>query len=960
MRPLLLAALLVLPLTSPAQLVRQAANLNLPADLPVTTGYSTENALGSLTFSQPMLTVVPPGETNRLFVVERGGNIQVVTTFNPAPTKGLAAYFSVPSLLTGALPSGQTFRSDGENGFLSMVFHPDFATNGTFFVYFSMQTSDGKLFQRLHQITVNVPAANFGATTTSPVVLHSHKPLLTILDRDTNHNGGDLHFGADGFLYLSTGDEGGGGDNRNNARFINHRNDGSVQRTGFWGQMLRLAVELDTKTQPGVFPAGTVLPNTHTQNSTAFPSALLNPSITVPNYRVPGDNPFIGYTLWHSAAIAPLTVRTEIYATGLRNPYRWSFDPPTGRLFLGDVGQSAREEIDLVQKGDDLGWSWREGAIAYTSSPGYPESTNSNTAPAPPPGGAPPGTGFSPKAPIYDYDRSNDGTVNDSVVYGSTVTGGMVYRGNRLTELYGAYIFAEYGNGFIVALREQTNGTWTGTRLATDNGIVDFGTDPRNGDVIFCDLGSGTVKRLTRSGTTGTAPPGTLSATLAFSSLTTLTPSTGLVAYAPNVDFWSDYALKSRWFAIENPADTVGFSANGNWTLPTGMVWIKHFEIETTRGVPATRRKLETRILVKTATDIYGLSYRWNNLQSGTQTDATLVPEEGENQSLNITVGSTPTTQTWRFPSRTECRVCHTAVGGFALSFNTRQMNKEHPYGAGMLNQIAALRDAQTPGGLPASYFTGGTAPSVTHTLPAFSADPATSLEWRVRSYLAVNCVQCHQPGGTATGNWDARATTPTDMAALINGLLVNNDGDILNKWCVPDDLGHSMVLKRLQGAGVPRMPPLGTNERDLAAEDLLTQWIDSNTDPTALPARKTFAQWQTTHFGSTSHPDAQPGQNPDGDGQINELDWLLGESPLAIDPPYLPLAGSVGGQFTLSFEHPANRSVLIETTTDFQAWSLWNVPGNAPLFPATPQIRVLTGPLDVPNRFFRLRLSTP
>jgi hypothetical protein len=377
------------------------------------------------------------------------------------------------------------------------------------------------------------------------------------------------------------------------------------------------------------------------------------------------------------------------------------------------------------------------------------------------------------------------------------------------------------------------------------------------------------------------------------------------------------------------------------------MVWVKHFDIDLERGNAATRRRLETRFLVKTATDVYGLSYQWNNVQSGAQTDATLVAEEGANLALNLTVGGSPATQTWRFPSRTECRVCHTAVGGHALSFNTRQLNRPQLFGAETLNQISALSGA--------GYFTAPV--TGVNSLPAFApADDAnSSLEWRVRSYLAVNCVQCHQPGGTATGNWDARATTPTDMAALINGPLVNNDGDTLNKWCVPGDTAHSMVLHRLAGTGVPRMPPLGTNERDLAAETLLTNWINS-----ALPSRKTFAQWQMTHFGSTSLPDAQPTANPDGDGQRNDLEFLLDESPLLNNPPYLAQTGAVGATFSLTFDHPANRSVLVETTTDLQSWSLWDVPGNTPFFPATPQTRVLTAPFDVPNRYFRLRLSTP
>jgi hypothetical protein len=103
-----------------------------------------------------------------------------------------------------------------------------------------------------------------------------------------------------------------------------------------------------------------------------------------------------------------------------------------------------------------------------------------------------------------------------------------------------------------------------------DTQISSIGTDPRNGDVLFCDLDSGQVKRLARSGTSGTPPPALLSQTGAFSNLANLTPNAGIVSYEPNVPFWSDYAIKSRWFAIKNLTDTVAFSENGNWTLPDG------------------------------------------------------------------------------------------------------------------------------------------------------------------------------------------------------------------------------------------------------------------------------------------------------------------------------------------------------------------------------------------------------
>jgi hypothetical protein len=168
----LLAPLLGLAVTAHAQLTRQAATaINLPAELPAATGYATQNAFTGLTFAAPMCTAFPPAETNRLFVIERGGTVQCVSALATTPVK--TSYFSLTSILL----AGETFRSDGENGFLSLAFHPDFATNGTFFVYLSMDVG-GTLFQRLHQVTVTNPAAN-------TATVAQHKPLLTILDRDT-------------------------------------------------------------------------------------------------------------------------------------------------------------------------------------------------------------------------------------------------------------------------------------------------------------------------------------------------------------------------------------------------------------------------------------------------------------------------------------------------------------------------------------------------------------------------------------------------------------------------------------------------------------------------------------------------------------------------------------------------------------------------------------------------------
>jgi glucose/arabinose dehydrogenase len=921
MRALLLALSLCLSIAAQAQLVRQAnTTLTLPAELPAATTFTTANALGTLTFAGPIDMASPPGITNRLFVVERGVGIQIVDldTMTKSPFMDLAAYLTA---------QGRPLTVNSEAGLLSMAFHPNFNQNGYFYLFYSLRISS-QTYQRVARFTATGTAGNFNAAISAAITTvtanpATESPLITQRDQQDNHNGGDMAFGPDGYLYISVGDEGAQYDGGDNARRI---------AKDFLGHILR--IDVDSK-------PGSLAPNPHDESSTG---TVGDSAITAGSYRIPPDNPFValaagsGNASYNGFTFAKTAIRTEIYSVGYRNPWRMSFDPLTGRLFVGDVGQDHHEEVDLVTNGFNAAWSWREGKHNHT--------------PANAPLTAP--SGFLGADPIYNYDHQNGATEedsgNDAVITGTSITGGVVYRGDRLPELFGKYLFCDYNSGHIVALTEQANGTWTGVRIATDNQISGWGYDPRNDDALLCDHANnatGQIKRLVRSSPSGTAPAPLLSGTGAFSNLATLTPATGLVGYAPNVDFWSDHAIKSRWFAIKNLTDTVGFSADGNWTLPTNMVWVKHFDIDLERNNPATRRRLETRFLVKTATDVYGLSYQWNNVQSGTQTDAALVAEDGANLTLNLTVGGSATTQTWRFPSRTECRICHTAVGGHALSFNTRQMNRPQLFGAQTLNQISALSGA--------GYFT--TPVSGVNAFPAFAPvnDGNASLEWRVRSYLAVNCVQCHQPGGASTGYWDARATTPTDLANLIGGPLVNDGGDPDNRWCIAGDIGHSMILKRLAGTGVQRMPPLGTNARDLDAEALLANWISN-----ALPSRKSFAQWQTTHFGSTSLPAAQATANPDGDGQRNDLEWLLSESPLLNDPPFLPLATAVGATFSLTFDHPANRSVLVETSNDFEAWSLWNVPGNAPLFPATTQTRVLTGPLDMPSRFFRLRLTSP
>ncbi len=188
--------------------------------------------------------------------------------------------------------------------------------------------------------------------------------------------------------------------------------------------------------------------------------------------------------------------------------------------------------------------------------------------------------------PIYEYGHGH----TSGEFSGNSITGGFVYRGSKLTELTGDYLFGDYTSRRLWSLREK-QGKWTPALLATNVGApVDIMPDPRNGDLLFADIASlnnepnGEIRRLIRTGVQGPPPPPLLSQVGAFKDLKTLEPADGLVAYQPNVAFWSDYAIKQRWFIVANPADAIGFNPTGNWSFPTGMVWVKHFDMEMTRG----------------------------------------------------------------------------------------------------------------------------------------------------------------------------------------------------------------------------------------------------------------------------------------------------------------------------------------------------------------------------------------
>lgn len=885
------------------------AGLNVPTT-PPPTSVQFVNAFAGLTFSAPICLRSIPGNAQRLFVVERNSGLRLVPDVTATAPQSVQV-FTMTSLLAGRTPA-ETQRTDGENGFLSIALHPSFATNGYVFLFYSVQYNS-QLYQRVSRVTLANP------TSAAPtLVASSERVLIAQIDEQTNHNGGDLHFGPDGYLYVSLGDEGAQSDTQNNSERIDK---------DFFCAILRI----DVDKRPG-----NLEPKAHPNPAASSPAVNAIPRDEIPvgsnnffaRYSIPIDNPFVrtseGGTwngTYNGAAISAANlpyVRSEFWATGMRNPWRMSFDAPTGELWVGDVGGGAREEVNVVVKGGNYGWAFREGNVAgpkVAQTPG----------------------GFTSLPPVYEYLHGTGTFLGDSI------TGGVVYRGTRFPTLTGAYIFADYVDGHVWSLRRTP--TLDVQRLLGETNVVAFGLDPSNGDVLACSFGAGNIRRLVVESAPGSFP-GTLSATNLFADLTDLAPAPSLLPYEVNLPFWSDHAIKSRWFTIPTALGTMTWSRDGAWTFPNGQIWVKHFDMEMTRGTPATKKRIETRVFVKNSTGAYGVSYQWNDAG----TEAYLVPDAGAEFDLSIIVAGSPTVQRWNIPSRTQCITCHTPQAGHALSSDTRQFNLTNTIRGFTGNQLTLLQNA--------GYFANS--PGSPNLLPRHLRPDETAypVEARVRSYLAVNCAYCHKAGGTALPSaWDGRHELALEATGLINGNASNNGGSTLNKLIsvtgnASVDTARSIVLNRVAVAnGFTRMPSIGSNVTDQTNVDLLTEWIVG-----ALPNRQSYADWRLATFHSSTSSNGAPTANADGDAADNNAEFLAGTNALNGGSFLAPRVSIAGGNATVQFTVSANRSVTVETTTDFAAWSLWDVAGNAGL-PTSGGTLSLSGPMLGGRQFFRLRL---
>lgn len=387
--------------------------------------------------------------------------------------------------------------------------------------------------------------------------------------------------------------------------------------------------------------------------------------------------------------------------------------------------------------------------------------------------------------------------------------------------------------------------------------------------------------------------PSLLSQTGAFASIRTLTPLRGALPYDLRVSFWSDGAEKSRFVAI--PDGKVTFSPSGDWSFPRGTVFVKTFEIATDAARPMMKRRLETRLLVLDRDGgVYGVTYKWRADLS----DAELVGPMGLSETLAIRDAAGERWQTWTYPSREACLTCHNDHTKGQLGPNTRQLNSNMRYPGGATeNQLRHWNRL------------GIFAPAISEldiakfpTL-AQANDSTRSLEDRARSYLDVNCSQCHRPGGTVA-NFDARYQTPLAAQQLIDGLLLIDQGIDRPRVIAPHDPWRSMVIRRTDTNDDARMPPIARHTIDGQGVALLRKWVlslpgrDVLSPPTIWPNGGDFKGSVSVSM-SSDEPGAQLRYTLDGSTPGSE-DPVY-DKPIKIDGPTVLRARAYKDGFTRS-----------------------------------------------------------
>ncbi len=586
--------------------------------------YRTEPAFPKLPKFEEPLDLTYAPGTNRLFVAGRWGKLWSFVNNKVVDKADLALH------LEGKEDDGKPRKQV----IYAFTIHPKFADNH--YIYVTWIPNPDK-----EGIPNGSRVSRFTVKGEPPVVDRASEKVIFEWPNG-GHNGGCLKFGPDGMLYIVTGDGSGIADQNNIGQDL----------SSIHAKLLRIDVDHPEKGEPG--------------------------GVSPRSYSIPKDNPFVNVK----------GARPEVYAYGLRQLWRFSFDRKTGDLWGGEVGQDLWEMIYKIQKGGNYGWSVQEGTHPF-----LPERKKGPT-------------------PILNGEL-RPGVVNPMVEHPHSdfrsITGGFVYHGKRLPELEGIYVYGDFDTGRIWTCTEVKRRyvapdekcafdyvTGEGKEIArTTYRIVSWGEDA-DGEIYFLDFTGGGIHQLVKAPAAKpqAAFPRKLSETGIFTSTKDHMVAPGIIPYSVNAQLWGDHAVKERFIAI--PGDgQIGFDeitypqpspgAPPGWRFPDGTVLVKTFSMDMERGNPLSRKRLETRLLhfqqfpgTQEYGDQYwrGYTYVWND----EQTDAVLLDDKGLDRKLVVKVDGKVVEQNYRFPSRAECTLCHTNAAKFALGVNTMQMNRDHDY----------------------------------------------------------------------------------------------------------------------------------------------------------------------------------------------------------------------------------------------------------------------------------------
>lgn len=686
-----------------------------------------------LTAYKPFYLQQSPADPATWYFSTRDGKIYSFVAPNSQPRLVLNVSDRI-----GILSSSNAYSKGGSEqwGIASFALHPNFAQNGYIFIQINGRKATEKyVLSSVMRYTLASTPQGFGE------VFDKSSARMIIYQRQTNdtvlHHFGQITFGDGGLLYIGSGD---GTENGPANRPLIPAQDCTELR----GKILRINVNSNPSDAP---------------------------------YTIPPSNPYA----------TSKTCRPEIYATGFRNPWRFSIDRTTGNIWLGDVGASTWEEVDEVEKGKNYGWPIYEGkeCLGTTS-----ECARKDLV-----------------APVLASAHAGQS---------AAVIGGYVYRGKAMPWLRGDYIFSIFPRADLLALSKQSDGTYARRTLLAGVPVFSSYFTDKDGEIYGITGHSQTpqIQKLApdTSGDPTVSIPPTLTASGCFDRVTGVTRpriTSGAIPYEVISPLWSDGAAKERWVALPN-GGKITIGDDGDFTFPVGTVLIKEFAFQ--------GRPIETRLLKRHTDGVWkGYTYAWR----GDLSNADLVPEEGRTRKVANTATSTIQ---WHYPSRSQCFECHTTAAGIALGPEVLQLNNviSTPYPAtkrrgNQLSTWAAIGLFNGPLPAPVASLASLVDPK----------DVRHSDVLRARSYLHANCAGCHRPDGPTGKAIDLRFSTTTQDMNVCNG--DQEAGDVTFPGAsilTPKDPSKSAISLRIHADGVGQMPPLGRTLVDATATALIDSWI--------------------------------------------------------------------------------------------------------------------------------------